>query len=139
MELSQATKSNLIKKIEKSKVFAVLTDEATDISYMQQLFTFIRFYDSEKKNATDNCFVNTSLLLCESENTAPDAQLIYLSLKYLIVNDLSLNLSHFQAFYSDGASVMTGKKGGVAAKFRKDEQYENIPNIHCICHRLTLK
>ena len=49
MELSQATKSNLIKKIEKSKAFAVLTDEATDTSYMQQLFTFIRFYDSEKK------------------------------------------------------------------------------------------
>ena len=99
--------------------------------------TFIRYYDSEK-NAIDTCFVNTSPLLPDSGNTAPDAQLIYLSLKNLIVNGLSLDLSHFQAFCCDGASVMSGKKGGVAAKFRKDGQCENIPNIHCICHRLAL-
>ena len=74
-------------------------------------------------------------MLSESENTAPDAQSIYLSLKNLIVNDLSLDLLHFQAFCSDGASVMIGKRRGIAPKFKKDEQCENI---HCICHRLAL-
>ena len=85
---------------------------------MQQLLTFIRYYDSEK-NATDTCFVNTSDLLSESENTAPDAQSIYLSLENLTVNNWSLDLSCFQAFCSDSASVMTGKKKGIAAKFFK--------------------
>ena len=50
MELSEVLKRNLAKKIEKSKAFAVLTDEATDISNMQQLLTFIKYPDS-KKNA----------------------------------------------------------------------------------------
>ena len=63
------------------------------------------------------CFLNTSDLLSESEYTAPDAQSTYLSLKNLIAIYLSLDLSHFQAFCSDGASVVTGKKGGVGAKF----------------------
>ena len=40
MELSETMKSNLVKKIEKS-AFAVLTDEAKDISNIQQLLTFI--------------------------------------------------------------------------------------------------
>ena len=79
--------------------------------------TSIRHYDSER-NATDTCFVNTSDLLSESENTAPEAQYI-LALK-LILNNLSSDLPHFQAFCSNDASAMTGKKGGVAAKFRKD-------------------
>ena len=42
-----------VKKTEKSKVnrgsFTVLTEEATDISNIEQLLIFIRFYDSEKK------------------------------------------------------------------------------------------
>ena len=125
MELSEVIKSNLVKKIKKSEAFAVLTDEATDISNMQQLLTIIRYYDYER-NVTDTCFVNTSDFLSESKNTAPDAQSVYLSLRKLIVNDLSLDLSHFQAFCSDGASVMTGKKGGVAPKFQKDGQYMKI-------------
>ena len=41
-----------VKKTEKSGVsrgsFTVLTEEATDISNIQQLLIFIRFYDSEK-------------------------------------------------------------------------------------------
>ena len=68
---------------------------------MQQLPIFVRYYDSEK-NATDTCFVNTSDLLFESENTAPDSESIYLTLKNLIVNDLLLRLLHFQIFCSEG-------------------------------------
>ncbi|XP_060871359.1 E3 SUMO-protein ligase KIAA1586-like [Metopolophium dirhodum] len=45
-------------------------------------------------------------------------------------------LDNWIAFASDGASVMTGKKAGVATKLR-----EKIPNLftwHCLCHRLEL-
>ena len=72
-------------------------------------------------------------MLSESENTAADAPS-----KYFILENLSLDLSHIQAFCSDGAIVMTGKKGGIAAMFQKDEQCENILNIYCICHWLEL-
>lgn len=41
MELTEVIKSNLVKKTGKSETFAILTDEATDISNMQQPLTFI--------------------------------------------------------------------------------------------------
>ena len=136
MELSEVIKSNLVIKIQKSEAFAVLT-EATDIFNGQQLLTFTRYYDSEK-NVRDTCVVNTSYLLSESEKTAPDPQSIYLNLKNLIVNGVSLDFSYFQAFCTDSASVLTRRNGGTAAKFQKEEQCENILNIHCICHQLAL-
>ena len=43
MELTEVIKSNLVKKTGKSEAFAILTDEATDISNMQQPLTFIWF------------------------------------------------------------------------------------------------
>ena len=41
MELTEVIKSNLVKKTGKSEAFAILADEATDISNMQQPLTFI--------------------------------------------------------------------------------------------------
>ena len=112
LEITTLKKPSLIrvKKIEKSEVFTVLTEGATDISNMQQLLIFVRYYYSEK-SATDTCFVNTSDLLFESENSAPDSQSMYLTVKNLIVNDLSLRLLHFQIFCSDGVMCHCWKKG----------------------------
>jgi len=48
----------------------------------------------------------------------------------------SFALNNWISFASDGASVMTGKKEGVATKL-----CEKIPNLftwHCLCHRLEL-
>ena len=103
-----------VKKIEKSEVkrgsFIVLTEEATDISNIHQLLIFIRFYDSEKMPQIP-FFVNTSDLLFESKNTAPYYQSIYLNLKNLIVNDLSLRLLHFHIFCFDGVTCHCWEKG----------------------------
>lgn len=37
---------------------------------------------------------------------------------------------------SDGASNMTGSKGGLATLLRKD--FPEMINVHCFCHRLEL-
>ena len=47
---------------------------------------------------------------------------------------ISLSSQVFQS--SDGASVMTGKLNGVAAKLRSE--IKSLINVHCICHRLAL-
>ena len=112
-EMTTLKKSSLIrvKKIEKSEALTVLREGATDVSNMQQLLIFVRYYDSEK-NATDTCFVNTSDLLFKSENTAPDSQSVYLTLKNLSVNGLLLvRLFYFQIFCSDGVIYHWWKKG----------------------------
>ena len=41
MELNQVIKSNLVQKNGKSEAFAILTNEATDISNMRQPLTFM--------------------------------------------------------------------------------------------------
>jgi hypothetical protein len=45
-------------------------------------------------------------------------------------------LNNLISFASDGALVMTGKKGEVATKLC--EKIPNIFNWHCLCHRLEL-
>ena len=47
-----------------------------------------------------------------------------------------ISMEKMSGFGSDGASVMTGKKGGVAALLRDDNP--SLLNIHCTAHRLAL-
>ena len=55
-----------------------------------------------------------------------------------MLNQLDLELSDLKAFSSDGASVMTGVDGGVAAKLRRMDDCKTMINVHCVCHRLAL-
>ena len=50
---------------------------------------------------------------------------------------MSLDINELRGFCSDGARVMTGRNGGVAAKFECNG-CETMLSIHCICHRLAL-
>lgn len=55
---------------------------------------------------------------------------------FVLVVKMSTALKNWIEFASDGASVMTGTKSGVAAKL-----CEKIPQLftwHCLCHRLEL-
>ena len=116
-------------------MYALLTDEVTDISNIQQLLTFIKYYNRDKCE-TETKFVHTADLLAESENTAADSESIFKSLKELIEEKLKLQIEELKAFVSDGASVMTGHENGVAARFRA--LCKTLLNIHCVCHRLAL-
>ena len=101
---------------------------------MQQLVTFIKFFDMEK-DCTSTVFVDSSDLLEQSEEDSPNANAI---LNYLVkmLDRLGLELFHLKAFLSDGASVITGAEGSVAAKFREINDCKNIINVHFICHCL---
>jgi len=44
--------------------------------------------------------------------------------------------THLIAFASDGASVMTGKRSGVATRLMS--KFPNIIAWHCLSHRLEL-
>ena len=47
-------------------------------------------------------------------------------------------LNELKGFANDGASVMTGSNGGVAAKFKSLKECQTMISIHCVCHRLAL-
>ena len=49
---------------------------------------------------------------------------------------VDLDIVNLSSFGSDGASVMTGRHGGVATLLKSVNSY--ILSVHCICHRLAL-
>ena len=135
--LSDLLKEKLISNTEKAGMYALIIDEVTDISNMQQLLTFVKYHIIDTREPKTK-FLHTADLLSESEEANADAKSIFESLKNLIQNQLQLDLAHLKAFVSDGASVMTGREKGVAARFRKVEESSTMLNVHCVCYRLAL-
>ena len=74
-----------------------MIDKVTDISNVQNLLTFIRFYDMEK-GMTGSKFVNTYDILGEFVTTSADALSSFLCLKNVLENNLGLNLEELIGF-----------------------------------------
>ena len=124
-------------QIKKTGMYGILTDEVTDISNIQQLLTFINFYNVDA-GRTETKFIHTADLLEESEPTSPDALSIFTCLKTLLTEDLELPLADLKAFVSGRVSVMTGRETGVAARFKELVECNKLLNVHYMCHRLVL-
>ena len=127
--------SDIVEKIKQSDAYGLLTDEVTDISNLCQLVSFIKIFDSNKGKA-DTVFIDCSDVLECSADASADADAIVTCITERF-EKLGIEIKRLKAFVSDGASVMIGKKGGVAAKL-KNEFTSTMINIHCICHRLAL-
>lgn len=130
--LGDTVKDSVIEKAHKAQAYGLLTDEVSDISVTEHLITFIQYFDQELGS------VQTSFLSCQnifehysSANAKAISDLLLES-----INTSGLDLGKFTGFSSDGASVMVGKKGGVATLLR--EKCPTLINVHCICHKLAL-
>ncbi len=53
-----------------------------------------------------------------------------------ILQESGLDITNISSFGSDGASVMTGRRTGVAARLKALNG--NLISIHCVAHRLAL-
>ena len=131
--LGQTVKTQLIQNVKKASAFGIMTDEVADISVSENLVTFIQFYNNEH-DAVETHFLSCQNVLAEFQNANAEA-IATLILKELEEND-GLNLLCFTGFSSDGASVMVGKRTGVATRLKQVNPV--LLNIHCICHRLAL-
>ncbi|XP_060605039.1 E3 SUMO-protein ligase KIAA1586-like [Ruditapes philippinarum] len=126
-------KSNLLSKVRAASVFGLLTDEVSDVSVAENLVTFIQFF------CEDTGSVETHFLACqniltffESANSEAISALIIDGL----VKHCGLSLSSVTGLAPDGASVMVGKRSGVAARLKQVNPI--LLNVHCVCHRLAL-
>ena len=126
---------DVVEKIKESNVYGFLTDEVTDIANICQLVSFVKYFDKDK-GKSDTVFIDVSDLLSYSETSSPDAESIVKCVEKRF-EELTMDITKLVAFVSDGASVMTGTSGGVAALLRKKFTPTMI-NVHCICHRLAL-
>ena len=133
--IAKAIIQDIVVKIKTSSVYGLLTDEVTDISSHCQLVSFVKYYDYNKEKAK-TVFIDCSNHLEFSENSSSntDAIVSYITEKF---QELKIEILNLKAFVSDGASVMVGKKGGVATKLKTNFALKTF-NIHYICHRLAL-
>ena len=72
--------------------------------------------------------------LLESSDSADAATITKNVLDEL--TDCRVSVDQLLGFCSDGASVMVGKRNGVAAKLK--ELNRSLVSVHCICHKLSL-
>ena len=133
--ISKTIVQDLVAQIKASQYYALLTDEVTDISNLCQLVSFVKIFDEEEGKA-DTRYLDCSDLLEHSPEASPDADAIVTCITEKF-KELTLEIKNLKAFVSDGAAVMTGVKGGVAAKLR-NEFTATLINVHCVCHRLAL-
>ena len=131
--LSDFLKVKLISNIKKAGMYALLTEEIMDIPNMQELLKFVK-YQNIDTGEPETKFLHTA----ESDETRADAKSTFEGLKNLIQNQLQLDLADHKAFVSDGASAMTGREKGVAARFHQVKESSTMLNVHCVCRRLAL-
>ncbi len=131
MVMGKQIKKSLLDEVRQGKVFGLMVDDVTDISVKEQNIMFIQYVsDGEVKIK----FLAVNDLL-EGDSIRPDAKTITSTiLKEL--EDSRLDVSSLMSLASDGASVMVGRKGGVATLLKKENP--KMINVHCICHRLAL-
>ena len=103
---------------------------------MQQLVSFTQFFDEDISDCVTK-FIDATDLLESSSNSSPDANAIFSCLVKLLQKH-GLDVNELKGFASDRASVMTGRIGGVAAKFKELEECKTMMSIHCVWHRLAL-
>ena len=118
----------VIGAVKLSSFFTLIVDEATDVSFKEQVSICLR-YVSDDMSETHESFLG----LYETADTT--AETLTCLIKDAIIRfGLDLNNCRGQAY--DGASNMCGRLSGVQARI--SFQYPKAIYIHCFCHSLNL-
>ncbi|XP_069110144.1 zinc finger protein 862-like [Argopecten irradians] len=125
--ISAQIRKPILTMIRDSLYFSILIDETTDIAVLKQMTVMARFMTPEMK-------VRTAFLgLVDLPDGKADTIMAALE-TFFRENELPLN--KLIGMGSDGASVMVGRKTGVATQLKTVNP--ELINIHCVAHRLAL-
>ncbi|XP_052090898.1 zinc finger protein 862-like [Mytilus californianus] len=127
--IGDTLRKKMVNKVNYSPVFSILVDEVTDISVKCQMVVFIQYLDDFGSPVVN--FLESRDVL--SNSVSADSATLHQVLKDCIKD---INGSKLCGLVTDGASTMTGKKNGLAARIKKE--HRTVVSVHCICHRLAL-
>ena len=119
----------MLSQLQESPYIALMADETTDIAVTKELILYARYIVT---SATPQRCVH-SIFLQVSELSDGKAYTITTSILGLLTS-LDLSISKVMGFSSDGASVMVGRRAGVATLLKNPQ----IVAIHCVAHPLAL-
>ena len=130
--LGCAVKENVVKRAKTAGCFGLLVDGVSGISVVEQIITLIQFYDDDSSEVTvEFLSVDNLLEKHDSANATAMFQTIQSNL-----HGCTLSTDKLIGLATDGASVMVGKKNGLAAKLK--DVNPSLISVHCICHNLAL-
>jgi len=131
MNIGNTLTEELVEEINNCDSFGIMIDEVTDISNVEQLICFIPY--TVCTGCPKILFLFTANLLKDSNSA--DAKTIVKVIKEQLAQT-GIDIKKLRSIATDGASVMLGKRNGVAALLRQD--IPGLINVHCICHKLAL-
>ena len=125
--MGRSVTQQLLKDIHSASIYSLIGDEATDISNTEQLCISLRWV-AKMFTIPEDALELTHL-------TKTDAETITSAIKdFLLRYQLQISLCRGQAY--DGASNMSGKISGVAARIQHEEP--TAIYVHCLAHSLNL-
>ena len=124
--LSDTIRQEVMSKMRNSPTISLMIDESTDVSVLKQLVVYGRSVVDGKLECH---FLGMRDLPDGRASTIEKSVLDFL-------HDNRLEIGSVSSFGSDGASVMTGCREGVATRLKRLNN--NIISIHCVAHRLAL-
>lgn len=124
--LSLVIEEEILKDIQSSDFFALMTDKSTDIAVLKQLVLVARCMTAR---GMKTAFLHIQDLCNGTAETIEAAILQCLA-------DNNLGITRLGGFGSDGASVMTGRGCGVATRLKNHSP--RMVSVHCVNHRLSL-
>lgn len=111
---------------------SIIIDESTTLSKMSSLIIYLKC-ETDKMKDPHFVFLDLIELQDQTANTITECLLKCLEKNGFDDNYLK---HHLISFTSDGASVMLGRKSGVATRLA--HKYPNVITWHCLNHRLEL-
>ena len=118
---------NILSDIHSADCFAIIADEATDVSKHEQLCICIRWVDNSYEVSED------PIGLVKVPKT--DSETLYSTLRDILVRCM-LPLEKLRGQAYDGASNMSGHIRGVAARVKREQKAALY--VHCLAHSLNL-
>ena len=125
--MAQQVLREKLKEVREHDFFAIMADEYTDISNLEQLSMCLR-------TVTDDLEIEENFLGFYELNDIKSDSIVHAIKDIILRSNLSIQNCRGQTY--DGASNMMGKKSGVATQIAK-EQPKAIPT-HCHGHSLSL-
>lgn len=134
--LATKLKTTLISKIKMAPFYSIIIDTTQDISKNDQLSEVYRYIKINKNEKSEPISIEIEeVFLGFSEVTDHTAAGLSSKILQLLKNN-NMDLSHCRGQGYDGASVMSGKHGGVQTLIRQKQP--NALYVHCATHNLNL-
>ena len=111
-----------------------MADDATDVAVVEQMVAFVSYVNpSTSRQEVKFLFIEDVLNDPEADGATADVLLKVLTKQ---LDGSRLQLQNMMSIATEGASVMTGMRNGLAAKLRSLNN--KMISFHCVCHRLAL-